>query len=67
MTFEEFKEKVDAIYSKVTPEELAAQLEELGYPIERIEEDQDEDFYFCINSEIIFDDSSADCYLPLAA
>ncbi len=67
MTFEKFKEKVDAIYSKITPEELMAQLEELGYPIECFEEVQEEKPYFCINAETTFDSSSADCYLPLAA
>jgi len=51
MTFEEFKEKVDAIYSKITPDELIAELEELGYPIECFEEEPKEEWHssgYCV-------------------
>jgi len=49
MTFEEFKEKVDAVYSKITPDELIAELEELGYPLECFEEEPREKYPFYVH------------------
>jgi len=68
MTFEEFKEKVDAVYSKITPDELIAELEELGYPLECFEEEPREKYPFyvhfvkeCFEEELSFSFSENQC------